>query len=137
MENRYRIKPECKHLVTPTCAVGIFKKISTGVYEMIDGPDMISNTYADFSDEMFELIEEKERIQLFLMDSLRNKDAYLMKQSEALITNDERILCEKALNGELVEKEYTAKEFHQDLDKVVDSVCPPEKRRHHGTISGR
>lgn len=97
MQNQYKIKGEYTKLLRPNWANRIFQK-ENGMYFTLDNDDRKQH-FGRMTDEMFEKVEE-ERI------TLCHKAPHLLQKNNlGCFSNEERELCEKALNGELIERE--------------------------------
>lgn len=100
MENRYKIKEEYKHLSSfpNKTYVKVGKGMRRIADELTDG--CLHYLLTDLRAECFGKVEE--RIKLLLNSS--NGSDYLEKYEDEIITEQERILCEKAINGDTVDR---------------------------------
>lgn len=115
MENRYKIKE--MHTIS--------EEHHNKVHNESKILDLFSTGFVKFShvDQLVSLgwIEkvEEERIRLSLIHLSGDREMY--KSNDTKWTEEQRILCEKAVNGELVEKEK--------IIEYMRALCHPEKGR--------
>jgi len=104
MENRYKIKEEYKKLINKDRRDLEYTKRGIDYYSY---PATNSGLYFEgtFTDELFEKVEEEpKRIELVIQRSNEGND-YIRKSDRSEITEEEIEIMNKAINGELVEKE--------------------------------
>jgi hypothetical protein len=116
MASRYRIKEEYKRLIKERLRNEIFVN-RDGVYWLEDNTKG-TNFVDELSSECFEKVEE--RIELEIKNGCE-----LVLKPFGDFTEEERELCEKALNGELVEKEKVIKHC-KEMFTVIATKTPEE-----------
>ncbi len=115
MDSRYRIKSEYKHLVSSKLSVALFDKLEDNIYNAIHYDDTLNYAVRDFSDEMFEKVEEERKpIEIknifvdFQTEEMHREGDYNLRinfNSNKLIHCDDiKDTLQSYLNGELVEK---------------------------------
>lgn len=120
MESRYKIKPLYKELVRGEFSELVYIKTELN-YESEDRKKGIPHSM----EGIFEKVEEEsKRIEVSILDvSFKSSQyQYALALGESKPTEEQRDLCEKAVNGELVEKEKEVKPvvpFDQDYEESL------------------
>lgn len=124
MAKRYRIKEEYKKCIRESERDLIYFRYNKDSYYHKEG---LHNSYGPYSDEMFELIEEKERIELeckiIPCRSPSTNYGALIKVGNRVFTNQEKELCETTLN-------YAEDLTPEDLASAIANYI----NRKHGDI---